>query len=363
MADPEVNHDFAYNEQGEIDIFLSPFYKPDWEYNITVERYVNRFVYCLSHTIELQRPRTLWSLTGRYVPPPPPATFPTTTFLGSGRIVTHPFPVLPCRLHGEEEGRDDLADFNGLEREKSACEVKMWGLTIWGRERADVVCLRRELVGLGKGEVSLGGEDVGRVGCLGKREANVNLGSSRVKDVGEKVEEDREGGRWLLVEGSRNKKQSLEDCFWEAWACLCSSSTHLRQRTRVERILGLVLAIWGLLFYSRLLSTMTEQFRYNMQKIREGAQLQVMETDHIIICGVNSHLMFILKQLNKFHESAIRLGTAKARYEVDTDAFLSLLALQPLPKIASVPTIIEHVNLIRQVPTASHLESHTLLQR
>uniref|UniRef100_A0ACD5TJS0 Uncharacterized protein n=1 Tax=Avena sativa TaxID=4498 RepID=A0ACD5TJS0_AVESA len=33
----------------------------------------------------------------------------------------------------------------------------------------------------------------------------------------------------LLFHKFRKKEQPLEDCLWEAWACLCSSSTHLRR--------------------------------------------------------------------------------------------------------------------------------------
>lgn len=50
----------------------------------------------------------------------------------------------------------------------------------------------------------------------------------------------------------------------------------LQQRTRVERVIGFVLAIWGILFYSRLLSTMTEQFRVSSWNLKRLLKLKYM---------------------------------------------------------------------------------------
>ncbi|PKU63857.1 hypothetical protein MA16_Dca010775 [Dendrobium catenatum] len=98
MADPKVDHGFAYTEQEEIDIFLSPFYEPDWEYDVTVERYVNHIVYCLAGTIKLQRPRTPWTLIGHPPASPTPASSPATSPLGITCVIVASLSVLAILL-------------------------------------------------------------------------------------------------------------------------------------------------------------------------------------------------------------------------------------------------------------------------
>ncbi|PKU83398.1 hypothetical protein MA16_Dca016507 [Dendrobium catenatum] len=90
MADPEVDHGLAYNALGEIDILRSPFYEPDWEYDESVEDYVNRILYCLSKTIDLQKPKTPWLIIGHLPPPPPPATSPSTNVFSAIFLVVTP---------------------------------------------------------------------------------------------------------------------------------------------------------------------------------------------------------------------------------------------------------------------------------
>ncbi|KAJ7564355.1 hypothetical protein O6H91_02G014000 [Diphasiastrum complanatum] len=137
----------------------------------------------------------------------------------------------------------------------------------------------------------------------------------------------------ILFNKYRSCKQKLEDSLWDAWACVCSSSTHLKERTGSERIVGLMLALGGLLFYSLLTSTLTAQFKSRMESLREGAHCQVMESGHIVICGVNNHLPTVLKQLNTSHEFAMRDGSAYARKQ--TVVLLSEQPRRDTEKLAS----------------------------
>lgn len=131
-------------------------------------------------------------------------------------------------------------------------------------------------------------------------------------------------------------KQTMGDALWDAWACLCSSGTHLKERSRQGRTIGFFLAFGGLLFYSLLTSTMTAQIKLRMEWLREGAHSQVMENGHIVICGANNHITTVLKQLNKSHEFAIRDGTAASRKQ--TVLLLSERARREIEKLVSPVT-------------------------
>ncbi|PKU66037.1 hypothetical protein MA16_Dca009113 [Dendrobium catenatum] len=74
MADPEADHGFAYNSQGQIDILQSPFFDPDWEFKDFVEDYIDRILIHLAETIDEQRPSGQWQLVRRPHAPPSLAT-------------------------------------------------------------------------------------------------------------------------------------------------------------------------------------------------------------------------------------------------------------------------------------------------
>eukprot|EP00850_Spirogloea_muscicola_P023144 SM000332S12449 [mRNA] locus=s332:96227:103385:- [translate_table: standard] len=167
----------------------------------------------------------------------------------------------------------------------------------------------------------------------------------------------------------RGKRQLWEDALWDSWASVCTSSYHLKARTRVDRAIGFCLALGGLLFYSLLTSTMTAQFRGHMEWLREGAHSQVVESGHLVVVGTNSHLLPLLRQLNRsstfvrpdvssrrgslastrsFRRVAadkarcvILLATKDDQYDADADAILSTLALQPLLEGRSVDVVVK----------------------
>ncbi|GAQ92049.1 hypothetical protein KFL_009110030 [Klebsormidium nitens] len=110
-----------------------------------------------------------------------------------------------------------------------------------------------------------------------------------------------------------HRRKSLGDSVWDAWSCLCASSSHVKEKSFSGRAVGLMLALGGLFCYSLLTSTMTASFKSRMEWLREGAHTKVMERDHIVVAGTNDHLLPLLRQLSKSHEFKIRDGAAKTR--------------------------------------------------
>ncbi|KAL0906464.1 hypothetical protein M5K25_024961 [Dendrobium thyrsiflorum] len=79
MKDPDVDHSFIYDDQGRVDILVSPFFDVPFGNNNTADEYVDRILYQLTLVIEEQIPAGRWYLVSRPPTSSDSATTPTTT--------------------------------------------------------------------------------------------------------------------------------------------------------------------------------------------------------------------------------------------------------------------------------------------
>ncbi|KAL0921544.1 hypothetical protein M5K25_008627 [Dendrobium thyrsiflorum] len=82
MGDPDVDHEFLYDEQGRVDILQSPFFDVTFGSDRTNDEYVDRIIYQLTLAIEDRIPQGRWYLIGRPSTPPNLAPNPATTTRG-----------------------------------------------------------------------------------------------------------------------------------------------------------------------------------------------------------------------------------------------------------------------------------------
>ncbi|KAL0903646.1 hypothetical protein M5K25_028039 [Dendrobium thyrsiflorum] len=62
MADPEHDHSYVFNDQGQVNILKSSFFNINLEINRTVEDYVDRIVFSLSAAIDEQLSPIQWKI-------------------------------------------------------------------------------------------------------------------------------------------------------------------------------------------------------------------------------------------------------------------------------------------------------------
>ncbi|KAL0918242.1 hypothetical protein M5K25_010240 [Dendrobium thyrsiflorum] len=82
MGDPDVDHEFLYDEQGRVDILQSPFFDVTFGSDRTADEYVDRIIYQLTLAIEDRIPQGRWYLIGHPSTPPNLAPNPATTTRG-----------------------------------------------------------------------------------------------------------------------------------------------------------------------------------------------------------------------------------------------------------------------------------------
>ncbi|PKU87541.1 hypothetical protein MA16_Dca018072 [Dendrobium catenatum] len=98
MADPERDHGFANDFQGDIDVVRSPFFDVGFGFDHTVEDYLNRILPTLVDVNDEQLPADDWIINGCPPSSPNPASSPATSPLGITCVIVASLSVLAILL-------------------------------------------------------------------------------------------------------------------------------------------------------------------------------------------------------------------------------------------------------------------------
>ncbi|PKU75450.1 hypothetical protein MA16_Dca023212 [Dendrobium catenatum] len=88
MDEPEWNYGFEYDRNGRVNILRSQFFDVGFDFDDTVDEYLDRILPTLVDSIDEHFSVYTWIIKGRStVPPPPPRSSSTATFLGASIFV------------------------------------------------------------------------------------------------------------------------------------------------------------------------------------------------------------------------------------------------------------------------------------
>ncbi|KAH0455177.1 hypothetical protein IEQ34_015209 [Dendrobium chrysotoxum] len=90
----EWNFGFVHDDRGQVDILQSPFFDVGFDFDDTVEEYIDRIQYDLVDVIDEQRSKGRWIIYGHPPPPPIPVTSPATTTLRATCLLVASLSVL-----------------------------------------------------------------------------------------------------------------------------------------------------------------------------------------------------------------------------------------------------------------------------